>query len=48
MAKPRPEFKLTIRVVPDSGTEELTGLTGTMEIIIEGKKHSYTFDYSLH
>ena len=41
------EFKLTIRVVPDSGTEELTGLTGTMEIIIEGKKHFYKFDYAV-
>ena len=38
---------LSVAVVPDSGTEELTGLTGTMQIIIDGKKHSYVFDYAL-
>jgi hypothetical protein len=38
---------LSVSVVPDSGTEELTGLAGTMQIIIEGKKHSYVFEYSL-
>ncbi len=38
---------MLVTVVPDSGTEELTALTGTMEIIIEGKKHSYVFDYTL-
>ena len=36
---------LTITVVPDSATGELAGLTGTMAITIEGKKHSYVFDY---
>ena len=38
---------IIVTVVPDSGTEELTGLAGTMQIIIEGKKHSYVLDYSL-
>ena len=38
---------MNVVVVPDSGTDELTGITGTMQIIIEGKKHSYAFDYSL-
>lgn len=38
---------MVVTVVPDSGTEELTGLAGTMQIIIEGKKHSYVFDYTL-
>ncbi len=38
---------LLVTVVPDSGTGQLVGLTGTMNIIIEGKKHSYTFDYTL-
>jgi hypothetical protein len=38
---------LVITVVPDSGTGELTGLAGTMKIIIEGKAHSYEFDYTL-
>jgi hypothetical protein len=38
---------LTITVVPDSGTAELTGLTGKMEIIIEGKQHSYLLEYEI-
>lgn len=39
---------LTISVVPDSGTGELTGLTGTMVIhIAPGGQHSYDFTYSL-
>ena len=38
---------LHITVVPDSGTGELTGLTGKMDIIIEGKEHKYVFEYSM-
>jgi hypothetical protein len=38
---------LVITVVPDSGTGELTGISGTMNIIIEDGKHSYTFDFTL-
>ncbi|MDQ6717737.1 MAG: DUF3224 domain-containing protein, partial [Gemmatimonadota bacterium] len=38
---------LSITVVPDSGTGELTGIAGTMSIIIKGAKHSYLFDYSV-
>jgi hypothetical protein len=34
-------------VIPDSGTGQLTGLAGTMKIIIAEGKHSYEFDYSL-
>lgn len=41
------EQSMTITVVPDSGTEELTGLKGTLLIIIAGKDHSYEFTYSL-
>ena len=37
---------LSITVIPDSGTGALAGLTGTMQIIIDGKRHSYIFDYS--
>jgi hypothetical protein len=37
---------LTINVVPDSGTGDLVGLTGTMAIIIADGKHSYEFDYA--
>ena len=39
--------QLTITVVPDSGTGELTGLSGKMAIQIEGGQHSYDFEYSL-
>jgi hypothetical protein len=39
--------ELSVTVVPDSGTEGLVGLSGKMAIIIEGKKHSYEFVYSL-
>jgi Protein of unknown function (DUF3224) len=38
---------LNIIVVPDSGTGELAGLSGTMKILIESGKHSYEFEYSL-
>jgi hypothetical protein len=41
------EFSMIIRVVPDSGTDELTGLSGTMEIAFDGPKHIYHFEYSL-
>jgi hypothetical protein len=40
--------QLSITVVPDSGTGQLTGLTGTFDIqIASDGKHSYTFDYTL-
>lgn len=38
---------LNIVVVPDSGTEELQGLRGTMKIEIEGGKHFYVLEYAL-
>jgi hypothetical protein len=39
---------LTILVAPDSGTGQLTGLTGKMMInIAAGGKHSYDFEYTL-
>ena len=38
---------LSVTVVPDSGTEELTGLSGTMTIVVAGGKHTYEFEYSL-
>jgi len=39
---------LTVTVVPDSGTDQLTGITGTFVIRIEaGGKHFYDFDYTL-
>ena len=39
--------ELNIVVLPDSGTDQLTGLRGTMNIIIDAGKHSYEFDYEL-
>lgn len=39
--------QLSITVVPDSGTDELTGLSGSMQIQIEQGRHAYAFDYSL-
>lgn len=39
--------QLSIEVVPRSGTGDLEGLTGTMEIRIEDGQHFYVFDYSL-
>ena len=40
--------QLSITVVPDSGTEELEGITGKMDIKIEtGGKHYYDFEYAL-
>ena len=40
--------QLTITVVPDSGTGELTGITGKLNIRIEaGGKHFYDFEYEL-
>ncbi len=40
-------FQLSVTVVPDSGTGELTGIAGSMKIIVENGKHSYEFDYTL-
>jgi hypothetical protein len=40
-------YHLNVIVIPDSGTAQLTGLQGTMEIIIKDAKHSYDFTYSL-
>ena len=39
--------ELTITVIPDSGTDQLVGLTGRMNIIIADGKHSYEFDYTI-
>ena len=38
---------LTITVVPDTGTDQLVGLTGAMTITITGGKHLYEFHYTL-
>lgn len=38
---------LSLSVVPDSGTGELTGLSGRIAIDIVDGKHYYTFDFML-
>ena len=43
----RGQPSLTVSVVPDSGTGELTGLRGQLAIDIIDGKHFYTFDYTL-
>jgi hypothetical protein len=39
--------QLTVNVVPDSGTGELTGLSGMFTIQIADGKHSYGMDYEI-
>jgi hypothetical protein len=45
MAKGVPTLSVT--VVPDSGTEQLIGLSGRMTIIIADGKHSYELEYTI-
>jgi hypothetical protein len=45
MTQGKPE--LSINVVPDSGTDQLAGIAGKMNIIIKDGKHSYEFEYTL-
>jgi hypothetical protein len=41
------ESHLNITVVPDSGTGELNGLSGSLSIRITDGQHHYAFDYVL-
>jgi hypothetical protein len=43
----RGEGRLVITVIPDTGTGDLEGITGSMQIIIAGGQHSYVFEYTL-
>lgn len=38
---------LSVTVVPDTGTQQLQGLTGSLAIRIEGGKHYYDFTYDI-
>jgi Protein of unknown function (DUF3224) len=38
---------MQVVVVPQSGTDELAGLTGNMTVTIDGGKHSFAFEYQL-
>ena len=41
----RGEAALTVTIVPDSGTGELAGISGTLEIDSAAGKHSYVLEY---
>jgi hypothetical protein len=43
----RGDGTLNVAVVPDSGTGELTGLSGEFDIQITDGEHRYTFDYAI-
>jgi hypothetical protein len=43
----RGEGTLRVVVVPDSGTDELLGLSGDVDIVNADGDHSYTFTYTL-
>ncbi len=38
---------LSVIIVPDSGTDQLSGISGTLDIEIRDGKHFYTMDYAL-
>ena len=39
--------QLSVTVIPDSGTGQLTGIAGSLKIVIADGKHSYEFTYSI-
>ena len=41
------DARLTVIIVPDSGSGELTGISGTMEIENNEGSHSYRLEYDL-
>jgi hypothetical protein len=41
------KFDLVVKVVPGSGSGELTGISGSMQIIVANGKHAWKFDYTL-
>lgn len=41
------EQQLSITVVPDSGTGELSGLSGSFTLRIDAGRHFYEFTYTL-
>ena len=43
----RGALQLSVVIVPDSGTGELQGIAGTLEIKIADGKHSYELNYTL-
>ena len=45
MVRGSPQLEVT--VVPDSGTGELEGLAGRLEIVVADGRHGYDFAYTL-
>ena len=43
----RGDARLSVTIVPDSGTGELAGISGSMDIHNEDGQHSYVLDYEL-
>ncbi|MEO8160556.1 MAG: DUF3224 domain-containing protein [Arenimonas sp.] len=43
----RGQPSLEVRIVPDSGSGELEGISGTLAIRIEDKQHFYDLEYQL-
>ena len=43
----RGEGQLTVTIVPDSGTDQLEGISGTLQINIVDGKHFYEIEYTL-
>ncbi len=43
----RGETRLEVGLVPDSGTDELLGISGTFRIYELGSHHHYEFDYAI-
>ncbi len=41
----RGDARLTVTIVPDSGSGELTGITGTLDIDSEEGQHTYALNY---
>jgi len=39
--------ELKIEIIPSSGTDELKGITGSLELIMEGGVHNYTLNYHI-
>jgi len=40
------KYNMNVTIVPDSGTKELAGISGTLIIRIEGDKHFYELRYT--
>ena len=41
------DAQLTLEVVPDSGSKELKGISGSMQIRVDDGQHHYEFEYKL-